>query len=228
MKRYGIMLVIAIILFVLSLMPLFNIKTITENTSSSNLTPFMVDLLLDQNWLWKSEDQLADELKMKSDVGDIVVKKTGLLKVEVSVTPREAFLAVHSGMYYVIIDTYGIVIEVSESPEAPFVVEGFHVVSSKIGHQIVAENMDLIERAAQLAYLFDEYVGNNPTISLIDGELVIGMTDDITMNFGTADEIVEQFSKAIELYKSMLAKGSDKGIINVKNINQIILEPNKK
>jgi hypothetical protein len=187
----------------------------------------MVNLLLDQNWLWKTEQQLANELKRVADIGNVVVEKSGFLKVDVEVITRPAFAAVHSGGYYVLIDAYGIVLDLTETPEAPYAIEGFHVSSSKIGHLIVTDDLDLIEKAVRLVHLFDQVSESSPNIALIDGDIVQRMTQDITVNFGDATDVEMQFNSAISIYRDMVSKGITRGVINVKNVDQCIVEPNK-
>ncbi len=158
----------------------------------------------------------------------VTVTKHFPFAVEVNVIARDAFVAVQSGGYYVIIDMQGVVLALSNNADAPYSIRGFKVISAKVGNPLVSEDIRLIERAVQIVYLFQTYTSYAPDVMLKDGQIIQQMSDEIWINFGWAEKLEVQFPSAIAAYENMIEKSGSSGIVNVSNPNQCIVEPLKR
>ncbi len=227
MKKFAIVVTLIVALVAISLSPLLNIETISDN-GDYKLTDKDAAWLHKQNWLWSKSEWLAENLPSSLIYQEVFISKNNLRSIEISATPREPFIAVKSGGYFVIIDMYGVVLDLLSKPEAPYVIEGFNVTSAMVGKPLVAEEMQLIERAVQIVYLFKENTDYEPSIKLQNKRIIQKMTDDIYIDFGRGDNVELQFNNAIVAYQNLIDNAGTSGIVNVSNPNQCIIEPLKR
>ncbi len=227
MKKFAVVVVVIVALVAISFSPLLNIKTITVN-DDYKLTDKDAAWLYKQNWLWNKSEWLAENMPSSLTYQEVFISKNNLRSIEISATAREPFIAVKSGGYYVIIDMYGVVLDLLPKPEAPYVIEGFNVTSAMVGKPLVAEEMQLIERAVQIVYMFKENTDYEPSIKLQNKRIIQKMTDDIYIDFGRGDNVELQFNKALVAYQNLIDNAGTSGIVNVSNPNQCIIEPLKR
>ncbi len=227
MKKFVVIVFVIVILVAVSLSPLLNIDKITAS-GDYKLTDKDAAWLRSQNWLWIKSGWLAENIPSSMTYKEIFINKNNLRSVEISATAREPFIAVKSGGYFVIIDMYGVVLDLLPKPEAPYVIEGFNVTSAMVGKPLVAEEMQLIERAVQIVYMFKENTDIEPSIKLQDKHIIQKMTDDIYIDFGRGDNVELQFNNAIVAYQNLIDNAGTSGIVNVSNPNQCIIEPLKR
>lgn len=215
--------------FVIS--PFMNVREIKENHINAPIDTEIFAGLYDRNWLFTSEENFEQIILENNLVESAKVKKTSIWKLEITITWKTPFVAFVSGAFYVITDDKGIVLEVSQLPNAPYVIDGFRVKNSIVGKPIDSERVDLVESAVKLVYIFSEYAKKNeefdltPDIVLIDGNLIQRINSKFCINFGTGYDPEEQFVSAASIYMDMKKKQINSGVINLSNPNQQIYEP---
>lgn len=191
----------------------------------------LFDPILKKNWLFTSEDQFLELLLKNKLIEEAKVYKSGFLELSIDIKWREPFVAIHSGGNYVVVDHEGVVLKVSDTPDAPYTISGFTVVSSKVGSYVESKNSGLIDSAVKFVYLFREYSKINtktaisPNIELVNGQLIQRINDKLCINFGTGYNPEEQFTNAMSIYADMNSKKINSGVINLSNVNQNIYEP---
>ncbi len=227
MKKLAIIIVIVIALLAVSYSSLFNIRQIGGN-GDYQLSEADETWLYSQNWLWHSSAWLAQNLPDNMTYQDVVVSKDNLFSVTITATAREPFIAIKSGGYFVVIDMYGVVLDLSLEPAAPYVIEGFEVTSAVVGKPLAADEMGLVERAVQIVYMFKTYTDYEPSIKLKDRHIIQKMTDDIYIDFGQGEDVELQFNNALAAYENIVENSGTSGIVNVSNPNQCIIEPLKR
>lgn len=227
MKKFLAFIIIIIALIGLSLSPFANINNVV---ATGDYQPSEADLtwLKAQNWIWSKTDWLAQKVPSSLSYQEISVTRNNFLAIEIHAVARQPFIAVKSGGYFVIIDMYGIVLDLSNSPDAPYVIEGFDVVSAVVGKPLVADEMKLIERAVQIVYMFKRNTDYEPSIKLVDKHIIQKMAEEIYIDFGQGDDVELQFNNALVAYQNMLDNAATSGIVNVSNPKQCIIEPLKR
>lgn len=227
MKKIVIVVVIIIAFVAFSLSPLLRIETINAS-ADYKLTDQDSAWLKEQNWLWSKPTWLAENMPSALTYQNVSISKDNFRSIAINAVAREPFIAIKSGGYFVIIDMYGVVLDLLAKPEAPYVIEGFNVTSAVVGKPLVAEEMQLIERAVQIVYLFKENTDYEPAIKLQNKRIIQKMTDDIYIDFGRGDNVELQFNNALVAYQSLIDNAGTSGIVNVSNPNQCIIEPLKR
>ncbi len=227
MKKIAIFVFILAVAVAFSFSPFLSIQTISTR-GDYKLTDKDNAWLRSQNWLWNKSDWLAENIPSSLTYQEIYISKNNLRSIEISATARDPFIAVKSGGYFVIIDMYGVVLDLLPKPEAPYVIEGFNVTSAMVGKPLVAEEMQLIERAVQIVYMFKENTDIEPSIKLQDKHIIQKMTDDIYIDFGRGDDVELQFNNALVAYQNLIDNAGTSGIVNVSNPKQCIIEPLKR
>ncbi len=227
MKKFIAALVLLMLLAGLTLSPLANIDKISYQ-GDYQLTEADAMWLRQQNWIWSGADWLAQNLPSRLTYENVTITRNNIFSVEINAIARTPFIAVKSGGYFVIIDVFGIVLSLSETADAPYVIEGFEVVSAVVGKPLVADEMQLIERAVQIVYMFKENTDYEPSVKLVDKRIIQKMTEDIYIDFGQGDDVELQFNNALVAYQNMIENEGTSGIVNVSNPKQCIIEPLKR
>ncbi len=227
MKKFIIVITLLLLLVGLSVSPLASIKEVTFHGDYQQ-TEQDLAWLRQQNWIWSDTEWLAQNLPSSLTYEEISVSRSNLFSVEINASARTPFIAVKSGGYFVIIDVFGIVLNLSETADAPYVIEGFEVVSAVVGKPLVADEMQLIERAVQIVYMFKENTDYEPSVELVDRRIIQKMTEDIYIDFGQGDDVELQFNNALVAYQNMIENEGTSGIVNVSNPKQCIIEPLKR
>lgn len=227
MKRLYLIVVAVIIAIIVSLSPLANVRWVVVNDRVDERSQ-MAQWLKNQNWVWHGEAWLLANAPDTSKYEEITLKKQFPLTVELTCKVRAPFVAIKSGGYYVNIDMYGVVLNLTTEPEAPYVIHGFSVTSALVGNVLVVEEMRLIEKAVQIVYMFKTYTDYQPDVFLEDEQIFQRMSEDILINFGEGEDVELQFNNAIAAYQNMIANAGTSGIVNVSVPNQCIIEPLKR
>lgn len=227
MKRLLAIVILIIAVVAASFSPLVHINDVV-NKNDYSATARDIAWLKQQNWLWRSTDWLAQNLPSAMSYEQISISKNNILSVEISGVARTPFIAVKSGGYFVIIDRFGIVLDLGATPTAPYVIEGFNVKSAVVGKPLVADEMKLIEHAVQIVYMFKKNTDYLPAIRLEDKHIIQQMSEDIYIDFGRGDDVELQFNNALVAYQNMIDNHATSGVVNVSNPEQCIIEPLKR
>ncbi len=227
MRKLAFVTVVIVALVAISFSPLLNIRHVSGN-ADYQLSAADENWLYSQNWLWHSAAWLGQNLPDNMTYQDVVVDKDNLFSVAITATQREPFIAIKSGGYFVVIDMYGVVLDLSLEPDAPYVIEGFEVTSAVVGKPLAADEMGLVERAVQIVYMFKTYTDYEPSIKLKGRRIIQKMTDDIYIDFGQGENVELQFNNALAAYQNIIENSGTSGIVNVSNPNQCIIEPLKR
>lgn len=236
MKKIKILFLFLLLLIVcgtiaFSISPFMNVAQIDLHHKNLQLDVDVVEGLYEKNWLFTSEDAFEQLVLDNKLIETVSVKKSSLLKLEVSIEWKIPFVAFTSGSFYVITDDEGMVLQVSQTPDAPYIIDGFRVINSIVGKPIDAQRMDLVESAVKLVYIFSEYAEQNPEfdlkpdIVLVNGSLIQRINSKFCINFGSGYDPQEQFVAAASIYLDMKKKRIDSGVINLSNPNQKLYEP---
>lgn len=214
-----------------SISPFMNVANIDLHHVNSPLDVGVIEALYEKNWLLTSESDFENMLLENHLIEEAKVKKSSLLALDISLKWRMPFVAFTSGAFYVITDDEGMVLQVSQTPDAPYIIGGFRVISSIVGKRIDAERTDLVESAVKFVYIFSKYAQENsefdlkPDILLVNGELIQRINSKFCINFGNGYNPEEQFVSAASIYLDMKKKRIDSGVINLSNPNQKLYEP---
>ncbi len=227
MKKIVILLAVGAVLLATSFTSLFNIRQISC-AADYQLSEADEAWLYEQNWLWRDAQWIAQNLPDNMTYQDVVATKENLFAVTITATERAPFIAIKSGGYFVVIDMYGVVLDLSLEPDAPYVIEGFEVTSAVVGKPLAADEMGLVERAVQIVYMFKTYTDYAPSIKLKNRRIIQQMTDEIFIDFGQGDNVELQFNNALAAYENLIDNAGTSGIVNVSNPNQCIIEPLKR
>jgi hypothetical protein len=223
MKIFKIVIFLVIIAIIGSL-PFLQVKTVLTDVQDASLKLFFDEQLLGKNWVLTSLSKFESLAKEHHLIRSVTITRDGFLALRVEGVIREAFAAVRSGGFYIMIDVEGTVLELSESAKAPYAIEGFHVQSAKIGYPIVTDDLGLIEKAVQLVYLYQMHSTITPDVHLIDNQLIQKIHDRLWVNFGIGYDILEQFNQSMAIYEDMTNKSSTTGIINVAIQGQTVIQ----
>lgn len=214
-----------------SISPFMNVMKIEVRHVNSPLDVEIVEGLYEKNWLFTAEKDFEAMLLENYLIEEVQVKKSSLLTLDIRLNWRTPFVAFASGAFYVITDDEGMVLQVSQTPDAPYIIDGFRVISSIVGRQIDAQRTDLVESAVKFVYIFSKYAQENPEfdlqpdIVLVNGELIQRINSKFCINFGSGYDPEEQFVSAASIYLDMKKKRIDSGVINLSNPNQKLYEP---
>lgn len=223
MKRLLVLIIICLLALVL-ISPLVQVKSIEMVGVNSHYVEQLKQLVSDKNWLLTSSKRFATLLESHHLVKKAIVKKTGLLCLQVTIEERKPFASVHSGGLYVMIDENGLVLELSEKSLAPYAIEGFHVQSAKVGYPIVTNNTELIEKAVQLVFLYQQNGEIKPDVYLHDGQLIQKINPQFWVNYGKGYDVIVQFNEAMAIYHDLKSKSSSTGIINLSIQGQTVIQ----
>ncbi len=226
MKKLQILLFVLVLIFLLSFTPLANVKNVSINGELNNKHS-IAKMLKGKNFFWTSAKAMSELIEVDKMYDTAKVSKTITMDVEIELVERAAFIAIKSGAYYVVIDAYGVVLSLSETADAPYVIEGFTVTSAVLGEALVADEMQLIERAVQIVYMYQSHTDYLPKVSLVDGEIIQDM-GDIKVNYGMASDVELQFNRALVIYEHLIENGATSGIINVTDPEKPFVEPIKR
>lgn len=181
-------------------------------------------IIREHHYLLTSSNAYAKILEGHPLVERAKVQKALLKRLNVQITLMAPFAAIKSGHIYVMIDSQGTVLELSDKSKAPYVIEGFSVQFAEVGRQVVTENADLIVKAVQLVDLYERFSSIQPDVHLIDGELIQKMNAKLWVNYGKGYDITKQFNAAMSIYDDMLQKKSNTGIINLSVPGQTVIQ----
>ncbi len=223
MKRF-LKLIILCLLVILLISPIVEVGKVEIVGANSRYVKQLTELVTHKNWLFTSSNRFATLLEKHHHVKKAVVKKNGLLSLQVIIEERKPFASVHSGGLYVMIDENGLVLELSEKSLAPYAIEGFHVQSAKIGYPIVTNNTELIEKAVQLVFLYQQNSDITPNVYLDDGQLIQKIGPQFWVNYGKGYDVEAQFNEAMAIYLDLKGKNSSTGIINLSIEGQTVIQ----
>ncbi len=226
MNKIKYLLVLVALLLFFSFTPFANVKTVQIN-GDVDTTHRLNKILCKQNFFWTSAEEMTKIIENDKLFVVNKLSKRFPLTVVVELKQKMPFVAIKSGAYYVIIDTSGVVLAFSETPDAPHVISGFTVTAAVLGEQLVAKEMVLIERAVKIVNMYKCHTDAEPKVALVDGDIIQDM-DGIIVNYGIASDVELQFNNAAAIYKHLQENGATSGIINVSDPEKPYVEPIKR
>ncbi len=215
---YSILVLIIVIFFALKS------PSITMEIPNVSIETELIDAVKNQHWLFTSSKAYKDRLEAHPLVDQAIVNKALPRHLQVKVLLKKPIAAVRSGAVYLMIDNRGIVLEINPEKQTNYVIEGFKVSATEVGHPLVTDNSALIVKAVQLVDLYERFSDIDPDVHLIDGDLVQKINPKFWVNYGVGYDIPSQFNEAMTIYDDMIHKNSNTGIINLSVPGQTVIQ----
>lgn len=149
-------------------------------------------------------------------IKDVTIKRKLPSKLMIEVMERQKIAAIHYMGLYFFVDNEGVILYTSNEIDGTYVIEGFEFESFTEGEKIRVKSDEDLKKSIQICGMLEgSDLAIKPKITCIEGEFSLYLNESFRIKLGRGENIERRFAIFESIYKDLISKNVDTGVVDI-------------